>query len=74
MARQHCQEDNLFDVFNHLWLFTDPVLRKYGENESPKNIQKSLSADNRIVKSQFRDISADDKIFQSLIVNDEIDV
>ena len=70
MARQHCQEDNLFDVFNHLWLFTDPVLRKYGENESPKNIQKSPLADNKIVTSQFRGISADDKIFQSLIITD----
>ena len=62
MARCHNQEFNLFDVFNHLWVFTDPVLRKYGENVKPNN--SKLNSNN--------EISPDNEIFNSLIVTDDM--
>ena len=62
MARSHSEEKNLFDTFNHLWYYTDPVLRKYGEIKSPKKAPKKSSL------NDYNEMSADDKIFNSLYI------
>ena len=68
MARKSSEEHNLFDVFNHLWYFTDPVLRKHNE------IPPKISTNNEIFSMQSRGISEDDKIFYSLIISDEFEI
>ena len=56
-ARQHNTLVNLEDVFNHLWLYTDPVLRVLGE-KTPSNLNKIVP----------QNMSEDDKIFNSFVI------
>ena len=58
MARQHSEEANITDCFNHLLYMTDPFVRR----EAPVIEEEEK-------KMEFED----DFIFASLIDNDEIE-
>ena len=60
-ARQHNTLVNLEDVFNHLWLYTDPVLRSLGEKKQVENPSNS----NEI---EPQNMSEDDKLFNSFVI------
>ena len=59
-ARQHNTLFNLEDVFNHLWLISDPILRRLGEkNTENPPISNEIDPQN---------MSEDDKMFNSFVV------
>ena len=64
-SRQHNQEVCLEDIFNHLWLYSDPVLRKLGAKKSPQNV-------NYVSKNELKnELSPDNIKLNQFIVKEE---